>query len=113
MGLIDMYKEVGMDNTDCSEKLLGVLRRHNAEVNSIVEDWRKSQQVRCKDQEVRIEGFNDGDVVIKFKKDNSPGNNHTHVEIWTKGKYRGYFHIAERKFYFFKRDDDFKTEVCN
>ncbi len=99
-----------MNDKERSEKLLGVLRRHNEEVNSIVEDWRESQQVVCKNQEVRIEAFNVGeDVVIKFDKDyDGP---HTHVEIWTKGKRRGYFHILEGKAEWFGYSSEFKLEA--
>ena len=66
-------------------------------------------KVVCKDQEVRIEGFSGGDVVVKFRRDGE----HTHVEIWTRGKNRGYFHIREGKFYFWKKDSSFESDICN
>ena len=100
-----------MNDKERSEKLLGMLRRHNAEVNGIVEDWRQSQWVGCKDHEVRIEAFGGGDVVIKFKKDYYSGGDHTHVEIWTKGKKRGYFHIQEKDFDFYPESADFRGKV--
>lgn len=90
-----------MNDKERSEKLLGVLRRHNAEVNEIVEDWRESQWVECKDQEVKIQPFYGKDVSIKFKRDPYESHPHTHVEIWVKGKMRGNFHISEDKFEFF------------
>ncbi len=96
-----------MNDKERSEKLLGVLKRHNAEVNSIVEDWRESQRVVCKDQEVRIEGFYGGDVAIKFCRDGE----HTQVEIWTKGVRRGYFHITEEYFSFYRLSSDFEGKV--
>ena len=100
-----------MNDKERSEKLLGVLKRHNAEVNEIVEDWRSLQYPECKNQEVRIEGFIGGNIVIKFKKRNYKDSSHTHVEIWTEGNRRGYFHIEEDGFDFYKDDKAFNGIV--
>ena len=99
-----------MNDKERSKKLLEVLRRHNAEVNEIVEDWRKMEEVVCKNQEVRIEPFNRGEnIVIKFDKDYR--GNHTHVEIWTEGIRRGYFHITEKRADWFRCSSEFDIEI--
>ncbi|KKN52551.1 hypothetical protein LCGC14_0611030 [marine sediment metagenome] len=100
-----------MNDKQRSEKLLGVLRRHNEEVYEIVEDWKSSQEMVCKDQEVRIAGFGGGDIVIKFKHDPYYSNEHTHVEIWTRGYKIGSFHITEKKFEFFRDDKSFECKI--
>ncbi len=90
-----------MNTEERSEKLLGMLRRHNAEVNSLVEDWRSSQEVECKDQEIKIEPFGGKDVSIRFRRDPYIQHPHTHLEIWVRGVSKGNFHISEDKLEFF------------